>query len=130
MIALEISASSSNDRRFEDLDEGIRDAVGAAIIRGLDAVVADARANVAALRDPGRPDPSLLAASIHADRIQDSLSGVVRAGGDIAPYAVFVEFGTVRAPAQPFLGPAFAANADRIRNDMASALNGALGDHP
>ena len=130
MIALEVSVSSPESRRAQDLDPRFRNALRAAIARGLDAVATDARANVLALRDPTRLGPSLLAESIRTEVDRDGAGGVVRAGGDIAPYAVFVEFGTTHAPAQPFLGPALAMNAGRIRADIGSAMTNALGDGP
>ena len=127
MIALKTTLPSIDERRSRNLCAQVGEAVGAAIARGLDAVATDSRANVAALRDPGRPGPSPLAASIETAMDLDGRGGVVRAGGAGAPYAPFVEFGTQRAPAQPFLGPALAANADRIRAEIAAALNAALG---
>jgi HK97 gp10 family phage protein len=127
VITLETTASSLDGRRLRDLGKRAGDAVGDAIARGLETMAADARANVAALRDPGRSGPSLLAASIVTEMDADGRGGVVRAGGGSAPYAAFVEFGTQRTPAQPFLGPALAANEQRIRTQIAAVLNGALG---
>ena len=44
-----------------------------------------------------------------------------------APYAAYVEFGTVRRPARPFLGPALAASRSAIIKELARALRRALG---
>ena len=127
MIAVSVSFVPLAEVRVMDFDRRVAVALSDAISRGLDVIAATARVNVAALRDPGRPSPSPLAESIQSVMDVDGLSGAVQAGGSQAPYAVFVEFGTVRSPAQPFLAPALAANAERIRADVATALNSALG---
>lgn len=127
MIAVSVSFKPLADARVQDLDRRVTSAAGDAISRGLDDIAATARANVAALRDPGRPSSSPLAESIQSRMNVDGLGGAVQAGGSQAPYAVFIEFGTMRSPAQPFLAPALAANAVRIRADIATALNAALG---
>lgn len=118
---------TTTDPRPAKLDADRSDAVREAVARGLDIVAGEARANIIALRDPGRPLPSLLANSIATGIAEDGMSGTVSAGGAIAPYAPFVEFGTTRAPAQPFLGPALATHAERIRRDIVTALGQALG---
>ena len=127
MITLAVRFTPLADARLADLCRRVDAAVGEAISRGLDEVAATARANVVALRDPDRPSSSPLAASIQSGMDPVALSGTVQAGGGGAPYAAFVEFGTVRSPAQPFLTPALSINADRIRTDIATALNSALG---
>ena len=80
-----------------------------ALQQGADIVAEEARRNVARNRDPQRPLPSTL-----ADRIavvpEASGADVVAA----APHAPFVEFGTRRMPAEPFLHPAFLASRDRV----------------
>jgi HK97 gp10 family phage protein len=126
VITFDLSATPLADSRIVMLKSAAEAAVGGAIARGVDRIAADARGNVAALRDPGRPSPSLLAASITTTLADDGLSGTVGAGSATAPYAPYVEFGTTRAPAQPFLGPALVANAARICEDIAAALGDAL----
>jgi HK97 gp10 family phage protein len=44
-----------------------------------------------------------------------------------APYAAFVEFGTVKRPARPFLGSALAASRSAIIEEISRALRRALG---
>lgn len=44
-----------------------------------------------------------------------------------APYAAYVEFGTVRRPARPFLGPAIQTSRAAIVQEFARALRRALG---
>ena len=127
MITLAVSFTPLANAPVAALDRRVASALSEAISRGLDEVAATARANVAALRDPDRPSSSPLAASIQSEVDPVALSGTVQAGGGGAPYAAFVEFGTVRSPAQPFLTPALSINADRIRTDIAMALNSTLG---
>lgn len=58
----------------------------------------------------------------------------VTAGGDVknpktgreVDYAAFVEFGTSRTPAQPFMGPAIEKNRGEIRRILSKKLLGAL----
>lgn len=130
MITLAVSFTSLSETRVTDLSHRADGAIGEAISRGLDEVAATARANVVALRDPGRPSSSPLVESIQSESDVDGLSGAVRAGGETAPYAGFVEFGTIRSPAQPFLMPALTAHEERIRGGIAEALDSALGGRP
>lgn len=67
-----------------------------------EAVAETAAEKARALRDPDRPGAPQLARSLHVTRT-GPLSRAVEAR---APHAVFVEFGTARMAAQPFLGPA------------------------
>jgi len=48
----------------------------------------------------------VLAASIRTNLSRNKLSGSVTARGGKRPYAAWVEYGTVKTPAQPFLVPA------------------------
>ena len=48
-------------------------------------------------------DTGLLQSTIRHD--VDGKTATIEAGGDIADYAVYVELGTVKAAAQPFLRP-------------------------
>lgn len=43
-----------------------------------------------------------------------------------APYGIFVEFGTRRMSAQPYLRPALDANRGRVRSEIGQALKRAL----
>lgn len=57
-------------------------------------------------------DTGRLRASI-TESLQRDIGGLVEVIGTDVEYAPFVEFGTSRAPAQPFLRPALAAEAGR-----------------
>lgn len=50
------------------------------------------------------------------------LSVEVTAGDDKAFYASFVEFGTVRTPAQPYFFPAYRASRKRIKGRISRAV--------
>ncbi|HKJ73634.1 MAG TPA: HK97-gp10 family putative phage morphogenesis protein [Alphaproteobacteria bacterium] len=126
-MTMTVSFTPLSANRLTAVDGQADAALRQVVSRALDSVAADARANVAGLRDAGRPGPSALEASIRIDPAADGPSGAVLAGGRDAPYAAFVEFGTRRAAAQPFLGPALAANATRIRRDIAAAVDKGLG---
>jgi len=71
----------------------------ALLLEGAEAVAANARARVLTLKDEA--GPSALAESIRVEETEDG--AVVSAG---VPYAPYVEFGTQRVAAQPFLTPA------------------------
>lgn len=80
-------------------------------------VAEDARTRVLDQRDPARPLPSALADSIQA--VKDGMQAVVYTD---APYAIYVELGTRRQPARPFLGPA----AERLRGRMGERITASL----
>ncbi len=126
-MTLAVNFTPLADGRVAALERAVGDSVNDAISHGLDAIAGEARANVVALRDPGSPSPSPLANSIRSELNADGMGGVVRAGDAVAPYAVFVEFGTARIPAQPFLSPAFAVWSDRIQADLAAAVGAGIG---
>jgi HK97 gp10 family phage protein len=50
-------------------------------------------------------DTGFLVSSIHSESIEAGKTAIVQAD---AEYAAYVEYGTYKAPAQPFLGPAVA----------------------
>jgi len=68
-----------------------------------------ARERVRVQREPDRPDPSRLAQSITSSA--EDMVVTVQAS---APYAVFVELGTSKMPAEPFLQPAFDETVQRL----------------
>lgn len=72
-------------------------------------IAADAKSRVLQNRHTDRPRPSTLANSIAA--VEKADGALVQA---TAPYARFVEFGTARRPAEPFLGPGFAVHTADI----------------
>jgi HK97 gp10 family phage protein len=69
-------------------------------------------------------DTGALRASIRLEPEQPELQMVVKAGGPTAPYAGYVERGTSRSAAQPFLTPA--VRAVSVRKEVAKAIKGVL----
>lgn len=65
-------------------------------------------------RDADRPLPSRLANSIEIVEEGGALAVAAR-----APHAMFVEFGTLRMAAEPFLGPAFDMTVEELRRELA-----------
>ncbi|WP_375374084.1 HK97-gp10 family putative phage morphogenesis protein [Hymenobacter aerilatus] len=65
-------------------------------------------------------DTGRLRSSIHTEISSNGLSGVV---GTNVSYAPFVELGTTRQRAQPFLFPAYEANRQRFLDNLKSRAN-------
>jgi HK97 gp10 family phage protein len=63
-------------------------------------------------------DTGFLRSSIHVDEIEEFYNEVVAS----ADYAHFVEFGTRRTPAQPFMQPAVETLAAEFREEVQKAL--------
>lgn len=90
---------------------------------GADAILGDAKANV-----PTRT--GRLRANLSAKASRDGLSAKIgirgKRAGRRAFYGMFVEFGTVKMPARPFLQPAFEANRKRVSAGVRKALQSVL----
>lgn len=69
-------------------------------------------------------DTGYMRNSISSSFTHGGLVGTVTAN---AEYALFVEFGTTRQPAQPFMFPSFHQNIQQFINDLQGLLNGAGG---
>ncbi len=109
-------------RALADLPAAAQAEVGAALDEVAADVVAVARRSLgtASPSAPGDPpaDPTgALAASLSATR--DGLQATVAAS---APYAGYLEYGTRRMAARPFLRPAVAATAETARAKLRAAL--------
>lgn len=96
---------------FTALAGGLRGRAHALVEQTLEAVDAHAQAIV-----PVRT--GALKASIE-HHMEGETSGVVSAG---ASYAAYVEYGTVRAPAQPYMHPAFDAAQPAFEAGLAKLL--------
>lgn len=57
---------------------------------------------------------------------QMSFEGQVSAGGSMAPYASYLEFGTSRMPARPFMRPAIALNKEAIKRVFGASISSNL----
>lgn len=99
--------------RFPEIEAEIRPKIGAAIKAGSEAVAEAAKSR----------------APVQTGRLRDSIEarrdGVAQyeiVAGEF--YGRFVEMGTVRAPAHPFLVPALEENKDAIVAAVEAALHG------
>lgn len=61
--------------------------------------------------------------SIKVQKGEGDLNYLVQAS---APHARFIEFGSLKTPARPFLGPAVEESRDGIRETMIKAINAAI----
>lgn len=72
-------------------------------------------------------DTGNLMNSIGVDIAGDGRFGIVEAEiGPTADYGAFVEYGTSRAPAQPYLGPAFDRRAPGLEQALGKAVEDLL----
>jgi HK97 gp10 family phage protein len=69
-------------------------------------------------------DTGALRGSIRLEPEQPALRMTVKAGGGPVNYAHFIEYGTSRSPAQPFLTPA--ARAISVRKEVSGEIRKAL----
>lgn len=69
-------------------------------------------------------DTGALRASIRLEPAQPELRMAVKAGGGAVTYAHYIEYGTSRSPAQPFLTPA--ARAINVGREVAAEIKAAL----
>jgi len=116
-----ISIDVKRNRPAPDIAGPLAQAAARVMEDGAVDIVREARARVTANRRGGGSSP--LARSIHAEAGRDALEWVVRAE---APYARFVELGTRRMAARPFLMPALRFIWPRIRAGIRNSLKGGL----
>lgn len=113
-------AGSRGSTRFEWRGAQVANALEQAMQDAMDAT-AEAVRTAAQAQCP--VDTGLLRSSVYAD--VDAKGGSARrtltVGAD-APYAAFVELGTSRTPAQPFLRPAVDAEAPRLTERLRAAM--------
>ena len=96
---------------------GAARAIRSVLLDGAEAIAANARARVLALKDTD--GPSRLADGI---RVEETEEGAMVIAG--APYAPYVEFGTRRQAAQPFLAPALEEERQGIIERAGRILGG------
>jgi HK97 gp10 family phage protein len=84
---------------------------------------------VEAIRAAAPKDTGALAESIKATpKAGQDTAIAITAGDSGAPYARFVEFGTVHAPAHPFFWPTYRALKDGVKNNVETAIDSAVKD--
>lgn len=103
--------------KLRRLPDSVQDKVKAATLQGAEMIADDARNRV-----PVRSGK--LKRSIKARRSEKNEFGAV-AGSDEF-YSRFVEFGTQKTTAQPFLFPAFKANRKRVMDNVRRSVKTAL----
>lgn len=80
-----------------------------------------------AIADASPKETDALAESVTSTpKVGQDNAVIVKAGNDVAPYARFVEFGTVHAPAHPFFWPTYRAMEDQVKATIKSAVTAAV----
>ena len=94
-------------------------AVAAAIATVADEVAKEAQANHSFENKTGNLEASIMALPVE-ETDDGKLVGVVQAGME---YAYWVEFGTSKMPARPYLTPAVEANKQNLLDTIAAAID-------
>lgn len=111
MVRISVSIKSN---RLGELAARAPNLAAGAVREAVQAVVTEAQSRVPV-------DTGALKSSIRG-RVLNQQSGEVTAGGGEVDYATYVEEGTVKSPAQPFMHPA----ADVVRPQFEAAVAKAL----
>ncbi len=113
MIDARINAHKANKQVLRDVSAFINNKLPVAVEEGL-AILAEEMRRLAPV------DSGALRESIHVVKGAVEIGGQV--GGKHRHYALFVEFGTVDMPAQPFIRPAVDVSRNRIERAIALRL--------
>ncbi|RME64312.1 MAG: hypothetical protein D6782_08540 [Alphaproteobacteria bacterium] len=106
----EMRGPAATVRRLAAYETALAERLNAGLQAIADGIMADARVRILRQRAAARPLPSILADSLFTAATADGVFV-----GAAAPHAAFVEFGTARQPARPFLLPAALAARDASR---------------
>jgi HK97 gp10 family phage protein len=114
-LSVEIAGSAELTARLENLASRIDELSGEALIELAEQIVDDAKALCPV-------DTGSLRRSIRYERDPDGSIVIAAGGGGVVnprtrrevDYAAYVEFGTSRSPAQPFLQPALEKNLPNL----------------
>ena len=120
-----VSFDASEVRKLSaDIDRG-KERVG----RDVSVAVKAAAERVKAAGQSNAPKlTGTLAASIGIDMYGDGRSvGLTAVVGPTARYGLFVENGTSKMAAQPFMGPALESEGPRFADELGKAVEGVLG---
>lgn len=123
MISVQSASMASLMQKIELLESEIENAAYEAIMGGGDCIAEEARRRVRVQRRSGPKGESPLADSIELVEDRQELGVKVVA---LAPYARFVEFGTRRMAARPFMHPAALGVKNQIVNIVMAAVRKAL----
>lgn len=118
-----VSGLMELNQEFDDFENAITEEIVTALMRG--GMILEAEAKRRCPVDTGR-----LRASIWNDVERKGMTTFVLSVGTNVEYAKFVEFGTSKMAAQPFLRPAVDACAkdvvDEIRGSIREQINGRM----
>jgi HK97 gp10 family phage protein len=112
-------------RRLERIPIEVRKAVQPALDKSANELVGRMR-HLAPVQEE---DGGELRDSIHAEQGDHELARRVVAGGDTAPYALHVEYGTVHADASPYFWPSYRLLRKRITGRIKRAVSKAVRDY-
>lgn len=119
-VKFQIEGGKELVKKFAEISQKATNAAEQGLVRGGLLVERDAKKNCPV--DTGR-----LRASISHRLIGAGTNSPVVEVGTNVEYAKFVELGTSRMAAKPFLFPALTANSDRIKQEVANAIRKELG---
>ncbi|MFZ5688673.1 MAG: HK97-gp10 family putative phage morphogenesis protein [Bacillota bacterium] len=119
-MRVEVQGGGKLAKIFAQASEQATNAAEKALLKGALLVERDAKQNTPV--DTGR-----LRASITHRLSGAGTERVVVEIGTATEYAPFVEFGTTKMTAQPFLNPALKANKDKVKQMVADAVRKELG---
>ena len=119
-LRVEIGGAEMIARRLAVMAQAAEGRLRARLLAAAGETADAAAARVRDQRDPARPLPSRLAGSL----VIEEAGAAIRVAAT-APHAVFVELGTARAAAEPFLGPAFEDATARLAADLPRRGGGA-----
>lgn len=115
-MALKVSVSISGIKDVKKLFKRVNDKNRAEVIRVVNATAQRIRSS-ALLRSP--VDTGRLRSSIAVQKFQGGMASVI---GSNVEYAAFVEFGTKRNRAQPYLVPSLKEHTPRFIADLRNAV--------
>jgi len=117
LAAIEVTVTGADmlARKFLDAANKLVDEIDAAVEAGAD-LVQDMAITLVPVRT------GLLKSTIHVEPTGQMMERRVRAGGGEAPYAPYVEFGTRRMGAQPYMRPSLDARKAEIVNLIGKAV--------
>jgi HK97 gp10 family phage protein len=107
-----------NTRGLDAIRAGLPGAIEAGVVRGA-GFIQDLAQQLSPV------DTGALRASIHVAAGDTQTSRKVVAGGGAVDYAAYVEYGTSRSPAQPYMTPA--ARAINVQQEVASEVRALIG---
>ncbi len=119
-LIAEVDGVDGLARRLDIVAQAAEETIRRRLLAAARETARTAAARVREQRDPARPLPSRLAESLVIDEAAATITVAAT-----APYAAFVELGTARTAAEPFLGPAFTEARAALAADLPRRGGGA-----